>query len=96
MFAALTRLCPSPTSWYASGPSQKFLLRQIKIMDRTLIAAETGENLNDDDGPELPSYPSKELDPTLLVLYGHVLFTSGSFTYALSKSPNSPASLSHC
>ena len=115
MFAALSRLCPSPASWYASGPVQKFLLRQIRIMDTTLLPRSSstaqdhrragggaresdqhlGEGAEDDDGDgdgdgalatEQATYPGKELDSTLLTVYGHVLFISSSFTYALSMS----------
>ncbi|KAI1374664.1 TPR-like protein [Hypoxylon crocopeplum] len=87
MFAALSRLCPSPASWYASGPVQKYMLRQIKLMDRALTA-EAGtddKDSGDEDGaPTGRSYPSKELDITLLMLYGHILFISNSFIYALN------------
>ncbi|KAI1632115.1 hypothetical protein F4809DRAFT_629154 [Biscogniauxia mediterranea] len=85
MFAALSRLCPSPASWYASGPVQKYILRQIKRMDRALSGA-GGEESGDDDGTSgaVKTYPAKELDVTLLMLYGHILFISNSFTYALN------------
>ncbi|RYO94267.1 hypothetical protein DL764_007865 [Monosporascus ibericus] len=86
MFSALSRLCPSPASWYASGPVQKFLLRQIRIMDTTLRPrlASGAESPGEDRAPEQTTYPGKELDATLLMLYGHVLFISNSFTYALN------------
>ncbi|RYP54600.1 hypothetical protein DL768_000660 [Monosporascus sp. mg162] len=86
MFSALSRLCPSPASWYASGPVQKFLLRQIRIMDTTLRPrlASGEESPGEDRAPEQTTYPGKELDATLLMLYGHVLFISNSFTYALN------------
>ncbi|KAI0857991.1 hypothetical protein F4860DRAFT_505724 [Xylaria cubensis] len=86
MFAALCRLCPSPASWYASGPVQKYMLRQIKLMDRALVSGE-GEDSGEEEETRANSgrtYPSKELDVTLLVLYGHILFISNSFTYALN------------
>lgn len=105
LFSAVSRLCPSPASWYASGPVQKYMLRQIKMMDRVVSGGELNakgppssnhqkeidnSNRNDDGGgggdDTQRSYPSKELDVTLLTLYGHVLFISNSFTYALSKS----------
>lgn len=85
IFAALSRLCPAPASWYASGPVQKFLLRQIRIMDTTLMAKQTGREATPQGEAEQATYPGKELDATLLTLYGHVLFISNSFTYALSK-----------
>ncbi|KAI0879652.1 hypothetical protein GGS24DRAFT_438205 [Hypoxylon argillaceum] len=85
MFAALCRLCPSPASWYASGPVQKYMLRQIKLMDRALVS-EGGEDSEEEEAKANGGrvYPSKELDVTLLVLYGHILFVSNSFTYALN------------
>ncbi|KAK5629734.1 hypothetical protein RRF57_005449 [Xylaria bambusicola] len=85
MFAALCRLCPSPASWYASGPVQKYMLRQIKLMDRALVSG-GGEDSDEEESKANGGrvYPSKELDITLLVLYGHILFVSNSFTYALN------------
>ncbi|KAI1423812.1 hypothetical protein F5Y12DRAFT_785755 [Xylaria sp. FL1777] len=85
MFAALCRLCPSPASWYASGPVQKYMLRQIKLMDRALVSG-WGEDSEEEETKANGGrvYPSKQLDVTLLVLYGHILFVSNSFTYALN------------
>ncbi|KAI1109731.1 hypothetical protein F5Y14DRAFT_393913 [Nemania sp. NC0429] len=85
MFAALCRLCPSPASWYASGPVQKYMLRQIKLMDRALTSG--GGEDSEEEEPKVNGgrvYSSKHLDVTLLVLYGHILFVSNSFTYALN------------
>ncbi|KAI0391317.1 hypothetical protein F5Y17DRAFT_441000 [Xylariaceae sp. FL0594] len=85
MFAALCRLCQSPASWYASGPVQKYMLRQIKLMDRALTS-NGAEDSEEEEGKNNTgrTYSSKELDVTLLVLYGHILFVSNSFTYALN------------
>ncbi|KAI1824812.1 hypothetical protein F4861DRAFT_538647 [Xylaria intraflava] len=85
MFAALCRLCPSPASWYASGPVQKYMLRQIKLMDRALVSGD-GEDSEEEETKANGGrvYSSKDLDVTLLVLYGHILFVSNSFTYALN------------
>ncbi|KAI1816026.1 hypothetical protein GGS20DRAFT_540629 [Poronia punctata] len=85
MFAALCRLCPSPASWYASGPVQKYMLRQIKLMDRALTSG-GAEDSEEEEGKTNTGrvYSAKELDVTLLVLYGHILFVSNSFTYALN------------
>lgn len=87
MFSALSRLCPSPASWYASGPVQKYMLRQIKLMDHAIDARTRGAEVSgDEDGPSTGRvFPGKELDVTLLMLYGNILFISNSFTYALSK-----------
>ncbi|KAI1094687.1 TPR-like protein [Rostrohypoxylon terebratum] len=84
MFSALSRLCPSPASWYASGPVQKYMLRQIKLMDQA-VDAQGPEVSGDEEGPPTGRvYPGKELDVTLLMLYGNILFISNSFTYALN------------
>ncbi|KAL7626946.1 transcription factor TFIIIC subunit tfc4 [Parahypoxylon ruwenzoriense] len=84
VFSALSRLCPSPASWYASGPVQKYMLRQIKLMDRAITAGGTEDSGDEEGAPSGRVYPSKELDITLLMLYGHVLFISNSFTYSLN------------
>jgi len=72
MFGLLCKLCQTPISWYSSGPAQKFILRQIKAMDNSAMVAAT-------------SHDNYDLDVTLLVLYGHILFTSTSYAYALRK-----------
>lgn len=71
MFALLSSLCQSPISWYTSGPAQKYILRQIKALDA---------------GHEEGGQTDMNLDVCLLMLYGHILFTSTSYTYALSPS----------
>ncbi|EJT72679.1 hypothetical protein GGTG_09538 [Gaeumannomyces tritici R3-111a-1] len=38
LFAALCRLCQTSSTWYQSGPSQKFMLRQIRQMDEIVAA----------------------------------------------------------
>lgn len=70
LFAAMVRLCQAPPSWYTSGPGQKFILRQIKLMDK---AAYADEKVN-----------PGQLDVCLLTIYGHILYTSQSYPYALS------------
>lgn len=79
MFALLSSLCQSPVSWYTSGPAQKYILRQIKAMDdsheATKASGGTSEPSSTSSGPTL--------DACLLMLYGHILFTSTSYTYAL-------------
>ncbi|KAF7561875.1 hypothetical protein G7046_g2248 [Stylonectria norvegica] len=79
MFALLSCLCQSPVSWYTSGPAQKYILRQIKAMDD---AGEANGSVDDQPGPE-SSTEDKNLDACLLMLYGHILFTSTSYTFAL-------------
>ncbi|KAK4157122.1 hypothetical protein C8A00DRAFT_12022 [Chaetomidium leptoderma] len=92
MFSAMCRVCQTPVSWYTSGPAQKFILRQIKTMDNivmrkdnnnnnTAAAAATTTN-NERDGRK--EDPDIALDVALLAIYGHILFTTTSYTYALS------------
>ncbi|KAI1144565.1 TPR-like protein [Hypoxylon sp. FL0543] len=84
MFSALSRLCPSPASWYASGPVQKYMLRQIKLMDRAITASAAVDSGDEDAAPTGRVFQGKELDITLLMVYGHILFISNSFTFALN------------
>ncbi|KAH8909961.1 TPR-like protein, partial [Coniochaeta sp. PMI_546] len=70
LFAAMVRLCQAPPSWYTSGPGQKFILRQIKLMDKASVSE---GDVN-----------TSQLDVCLLTLYGHILYTSQSYPYALS------------
>lgn len=81
MFALLSSLCQSPVSWYTSGPAQKFILRQIKAMDDAHEAAQTVRETN--SSTDITTQPV--LDACLLMLYGHILFTSTSYTYALGE-----------
>lgn len=91
MFAAVARACHSPVSWYSSGPTQKFVLRQIKAMDFALVDEDQRKKHFADKG----SYSAQDekgkpivnddMDIALLMLYGHILFAGGSHHYALSK-----------
>jgi general transcription factor 3C polypeptide 3 (transcription factor C subunit 4) len=91
MFAAVTRLCQSPISWYSSGPTQKYILRQIKAMDYALVDeearkrffAERGSYSAVDDSGQ--SIVNDDMDVALLMLYGHILYAGTSYQYALSK-----------
>ena len=91
MFAAMTRVCQSPISWYSSGPTQKYILRQIKAMDYALV----DEDSRNKFFAERASYSAlneagqfivnHDMDVALLMLYGHILFAGTSYQYALSK-----------
>ncbi|KAK4210959.1 transcription factor tau subunit sfc4 [Rhypophila decipiens] len=111
MFSAMCRVCQTPVSWYTSGPAQKFILRQIKTMD-TIITKRLKEKASDDDNmtnQELDlgdlnaasiaanSEDGIGLDVCLLTIYGHILFSTTSYVYALnylarsaSIDPNNP------
>ena len=90
LFSALNRLCESNNSWFNCGPSQKYLLRQLKALDFTLV----GEARNKSLFHERASYTTKDdhgdatcaadMDVVLLVLYGHILYAGKSYSYALS------------
>jgi general transcription factor 3C polypeptide 3 (transcription factor C subunit 4) len=81
----------SPVSWYSSGPSQKYILRQIKAMDYALVDEESRGKYFTEKG----SYSAvdekgqliinDDLNIALLMLYGHILHTGGSYYLALSK-----------
>lgn len=84
MFAMLSKLCQSPVSWYTSGPAQKYILRQIKAIDarheeKFIQRRERGEVA--DNGHIATT--DLNVDVCLLMLYGHILFTSTSYTYAI-------------
>ncbi|KAK4189579.1 hypothetical protein QBC35DRAFT_493061 [Podospora australis] len=77
MFSAMCRVCQTPVSWYTSGPAQKFILRQIKTMDNIVMKSRM-------PGADPSVTPDIGLDVCLLTIYGHILFTTTSYTYALS------------
>lgn len=86
LFAAMLRICQSPVSWYSSGPTQKYVLRQIKAMDAALTSEDGRYNVN-----ELRQIDNKyhdqaalNMDIPLLMLYGHILYAGTSYAYALS------------
>ena len=84
MFALLSSLCQSPITWYTSGPAQKFILRQIRGIDTTYLASlKSRSNAGGNGTP--PVTDDVRLDVCLLMLYGHILFTSTSYTYAIGK-----------
>ena len=91
-FSALNRLCDSQSSWFNCGPSQKYILRQLKAVDFSL----TGKATNKQFSHERASYTTKDsngnpiraddVDVALLMLYGHVLYAGKSYANAVSKS----------
>ncbi|KAK3357327.1 hypothetical protein B0T25DRAFT_589631 [Lasiosphaeria hispida] len=95
MFAAMCRVCQTPVSWYTSGPAQKFILRQIKTMDNIQLkvrsASEEGQQREqgENEGRVQPQQQPGQLrdiglDICLLTIYGHILFSTTSYAYALS------------
>lgn len=90
IFAALCRICQAPVSWYSSGPAQKFILRQIRHMDKATTATSTSRSAG--SGGDGGGDGGADLDVCLLTIYGHIMFTTTSYTYALSESLSRPVS----
>lgn len=88
MFALLSRLCQSPIAWYTSGPAQKFILRQIKAIDASHADGwmQRQDRAEPDSGAGAASGSAgTKVDVCLLMLYGHILFTSTSYAYSLGE-----------
>lgn len=93
LFSAVNRLCDGRNTWFNCGPSQKYVRRQLKAMDYSLV----GQGQNRCVNQERASYSTKDsegkpiyatdMDLALLVLYGQVLYMGRSFAVALSTSP---------
>lgn len=92
LFSALNRLSHSEKSWYNSGPSQKYILRQLKAVDFSLLGDARRKSLfqerasyttKDDSGNQIRA---QEMDVVLLMLYGHILYVGKSYAYAVSMS----------
>ncbi|KAK0722839.1 hypothetical protein B0T26DRAFT_704212 [Lasiosphaeria miniovina] len=89
MFTAMCRVCQTPVSWYTSGPAQKFILRQIKTMDNIIVKSKEQQQQQppEEAGTGTGASGSSSdigLDVCLLTIYGHILFSTTSYTYALS------------
>ena len=91
LFSALNRLCDSRNEWFNSGPTQKYILRQLKAVDFSLWRGKRKSGLfqerasyttKDAEGKPIQA---KDLDVALLMLYGHILYAGKSFAYAVSK-----------
>lgn len=90
LFSVLNRLYDGENTWYNSGPSQKYVLRQIKAMDYSLMSATRYNSVFQ----ERASYTTKDetgnplraadLDIGLLMLYGHILYVGRSYAYSIS------------
>ena len=92
LFAALNRLSDSENSWYNSGASQKYILRQLKAVDFSLLGDTRRKSLfqerasyttKDTDGNQIRA---QEIDVALLMLYGYILYVGKSYAYAVSMS----------
>lgn len=92
LFSALNRLSDTENSWYNCGPSQKYILRQLKAVDFSLLGDSRRKSLfqerasyttKDDNGNQIRA---QEMDVVLLMLYGHILYAGKSYAYAVSTS----------
>jgi general transcription factor 3C polypeptide 3 (transcription factor C subunit 4) len=93
-FAAVIRMCHAPTHWYNDNTSQKYVLRQVKTMDYALVSQEVRDkhfkdqkdkvsySRTDENGEHVVN---DDMDIVLLMVYGHLLYASQSYTHALSK-----------
>ena len=90
LFSALNRLSDSQNSWYNCGPSQKYILRQLKAVDFSLLGDARRKSLfqerasyttKDDNGDQIRA---QEMDVALLMLYGYILYAGKSYAYAVS------------
>ena len=93
LYSIVNRCCKGPLTWYNAGPEQKFLLRQIKMMDFALLDDEQRTKFKWADGEVVKWTKSgntdgnphgiTEHDAALLGLYGHVMLVAGSYANAL-------------
>ncbi|KEQ69563.1 TPR-like protein [Aureobasidium namibiae CBS 147.97] len=94
IFAAVNRLFAGYSNWFNSGPTQKFILRQVKALDYALLDPEsraayafTGQERSsythagkrDANPHQLP-----DLDAGVISLYGHIMAAAQSWTSALN------------
>ncbi|KAJ5245920.1 hypothetical protein N7468_000903 [Penicillium chermesinum] len=96
LFSMLSRLCGNPLKpHFHSSQHMKFMLRQVKAIDFTLPDSAERPQLDPtlrwkdraslttkDENGEL--VPAESLDIAVLVLYGHILYSGGSFYPALN------------
>lgn len=91
--AAVRSLQLMPTV-FRDGPEQKFWMRQVKLMDFSVLPEEHKNLFHFTDGnrvkftesgrPPGNPYDIKELDPEIFALYGHQMNVSGSPVTALN------------
>jgi general transcription factor 3C polypeptide 3 (transcription factor C subunit 4) len=93
LYSILNRACRGTLTWYNAGPEQKFLLRQVKMMDFSLLTDEQRKALDKQGFQTDREAASKNEgnpfglerhDPALLALYGHVMLVGASYGNALA------------
>jgi general transcription factor 3C polypeptide 3 (transcription factor C subunit 4) len=89
--SAVPRALHTHPDLFRQGPEQKFWMRQIKIMDFSLLDEKHRNTFQFTDGNRQKwteghgnPYQLKELDPELYALYGHQMTVSGSPLTALN------------
>ena len=91
LFSALHRLCDSSNAWFNCSASQKYIMRQLKAVDFSLLRYQQETPRATAVASKYPaSRPSagafaEDLDAALLMLYGHMLYAGRSYTSAISK-----------
>ncbi|KAL1393903.1 hypothetical protein HDK64DRAFT_196036 [Phyllosticta capitalensis] len=107
IFGIVNRVYIGHRTWYNAGPSQKFILRLIKAMDFALLDEDSRKKYKFGDqersgytrGGQNDGNPEgiSEINVALLVMYGRVLSSGGTFLNALnyyfraySLSPDDP------
>jgi general transcription factor 3C polypeptide 3 (transcription factor C subunit 4) len=94
LFAGVNRLFAGYSNWFNSGPTQKFILRQVKALDYALLDPES-RAIYAFTGQERSSYTQAgkrdanphdlpDLDAGVLSLYGHIMAAAQSWTSALN------------
>ena len=93
LYAALHRICGRPNPFYNGSPTQKFILRQIKAMDWSVMPLDrrsamediwserAGFSMKDAEGKEIQA---TDLDVPMLMLYGQLLHANGSSMEAIN------------
>ncbi|KAL8660602.1 MAG: hypothetical protein Q9202_006378 [Teloschistes flavicans] len=90
LFSAVHRLSDGPNDWFNCGPTQKFVLRQLKGMDSLLVkqsqqSAPNREDLHYDARENVDGlHDAANMDRALLMLYGYILYLGKSYSLALN------------
>lgn len=94
LFAGVNRLFAGSSNWFNSGPTQKFILRSVKALDYALLDAASRarysftatERSSYTHGGRKSANPAglPDLDPGVLVLYGHIMAAAQSWASALN------------
>lgn len=90
LYAGLNHLGDKENAWYNSSPSQKYVLRQLKAMDFSLVGDTRCKTLYNEKASYFTKdeagnpIPAADLDIGLLMLYGHILYFGRSYAYSIS------------